>query len=234
MKRWTVRSKQERLIIVCGTYKAECAASHGKGKKLPICLHVANALSVEIIGEKKADLSQFVLTDSHYLKKECTEDDFEMAVRYNYEIPESNDEGKKYEMVTKDVSVVCSESYLSHVKCADPMKPMVPYSTKDLNCTDEGGVNPFEQYKKMIGITTNVTATFTASNVTLTTKTFSSVLSRVSEEGCSAAPTSSPTKAPHSLIPLWIMTGLAVAAMIISFIICCCRKGAQSETETLV
>lgn len=189
---------------------------------------------MEIIGEKKADLAMFILKDSYYQKQDCKEEDFTLAISHSYEAANSNAEGKKYEMIIKDVSVMCSEAFLSRFNCSEPVKPMVEYSVKNLNCTDSKGRNPFEHYIKDIGSATNVTAAFTASNMTLTTTKVSSVLDRISEEGCASAPTPSPTKAPHSMIPLWIVTGLAAAAAIVSFIVCCCRNGKQPETETLV
>ena len=111
---------------------------------------------------------------------------------------------------------------------------MTEYSAAKLVCRDAQGNDPFEDYRSAIGKNSTVVATFTPANVTVIAEGMSKVMDRKGEQGCSVPPTPTPTEAPHNNLAMWIVTGLAVVAAIISFIVCCCqKKGKESESANL-
>ena len=186
------------------------------------------------VGEKGEDPSELLLKTERFEKTACEKELFSMSATYAYTHVATNDVEKKYHVLTSDVLVTCSEKFLSGLNCSEPVKPMTEYSATKLVCRDAQGNDPFEDYRSAIGKNSTIVATFTPANVTVIAEGMSKVMDRKGEQGCSVPPTPTPTEAPHNNLAMWIVTGLAVVAAIISFIVCCCqKKGKESESANL-
>ena len=191
-------------------------------------------MSLVAVGEKGEDPSELLLKTERFEKTACEKELFSMSATYAYTHVATNDVEKKYHVLTSDVLVTCSEKFLSGLNCSEPVKPMTEYSATKLVCRDAQGNDPFEDYRSAIGKNSTVVATFTPANVTVIAEGMSKVMDRKGEQGCSVPPTPTPTEAPHNNLAMWIVTGLAVVAAIISFIVCCCqKKGKESESANL-
>lgn len=191
-------------------------------------------MSLVAVGEKGEDPSELLLKTERFEKTACEKELFSMSATYAYTHVATNDVEKKYHVLTSDVLVTCSEKFLSGLNCSEPVKPMTEYSAAKLVCRDAQGNDPFEDYRSAIGKNSTIVATFTPANVTVIAEGMSKVMDRKGEQGCSVPPTPTPTEAPHNNLAMWIVTGLAVVAAIISFIVCCCqKKGKESESANL-
>ena len=188
-------------------------------------------MSLVAVGEKGEDPSELLLKTERFEKTACEKELFSMSATYAYTHVATNDVEKKYHVLTSDVLVTCSEKFLSGLNCSEPVKPMTEYSATKLVCRDAQGNDPFEDYRSAIGKNSTIVATFTPANVTVIAEGMSKVMDRKGEQGCSVPPTPTPTEAPHNNLAMWIVTGLAVVAAIISLIVCCCQKK-EKESET--
>lgn len=188
-------------------------------------------MSLVAVGEKGEDPSELLLKTERFEKTACEKELFSMSATYAYTHVATNDVEKKYHVLTSDVLVTCSEKFLSGLNCSEPVKPMTEYSATKLVCRDAQGNDPFEDYRSAIGKNSTIVATFTPANVTVIAEGMSKVLDRKGEQGCSVPPTPTPTEAPHNNLAMWIVTGLAVVAAIISLIVCCCQKK-EKESES--
>ena len=188
-------------------------------------------MSLVAVGEKGEDPSELLLKTERFEKTACEKELFSMSATYAYTHVATNDVEKKYHVLTSDVLVTCSEKFLSRLNCSEPVKPMTEYSATKLVCRDAQGNDPFEDYRSAIGKNSTIVATFTPANVTVIAEGMSKVMDRKGEQGCAVPPTPTPTEAPHSNLAMWIVTGLAVVAAIISLIVCCCQKK-EKESET--
>ena len=191
-------------------------------------------MSLVAVGEKGEDPSELLLKTERFEKTACEKELFSMSATYAYTHVATNDVEKKYHVLTSDVLVTCSEKFLSGLNCSEPVKPMTEYSAAKLVCRDAQGNDPFEDYRSAIGKNSTVVATFTPANVTVIAEGMSKVMDRKGEQGCSVPPTPTPTEAPHNNLAMVIVTGVAVVAASISFIVCCCqKKGKESESANL-
>lgn len=188
-------------------------------------------MSLVAVGEKGEDPSELLLKTERFEKTACEKELFSMSATYAYTHVATNDVEKKYHVLTSDVLVTCSEKFLSGLNCSEPVKPMTEYSATKLVCRDAQGNDPFEDYRSAIGKNSTIVATFTPANVTVIAEGMSKVMDRKGEQGCSVPPTPTPTEAPHNNLAMWIVTGLAVVAAIISLIVCCCQKK-EKESES--